>query len=67
MLQLAARFATAVTVAAAGTYGSHALVRYADRDDSPGGMVIGTILMFGSLGLGVWFAVRRVGQPTNRN
>jgi len=37
-------------------YASYRLIVYADRDDAPGGMVIGAALMIGFLALGVWIA-----------
>jgi hypothetical protein len=52
------RIITAALVAAIGIYLGLALARYADKDDSPGGMMIGFALMFGSLALGLWIALR---------
>ena len=65
MYQSAARLITAVLVAATGIYASYTLIVYADRDDAPGGMVIGTALMFGSLVLGIWIARRRAHKPSS--
>lgn len=56
MYPSAARLATAVLVAGSGMYASYRLIVYADRDDAPGGMVIGAALMIGFLALGVWIA-----------
>ena len=65
MNQSVARLITAVLVAATGIYASFRLVVYADRDDAPGGMVIGTALMFGFLALGLWIARRGAGKPSS--
>lgn len=32
---------------------------YAEKDDAPGGVVIGVALMFGALGFGLWIALRQ--------
>ena len=65
MHQSAARLIAAVLVAATGIYASYRLIVYADRDDAPGGMVIGAALMLGSLLLGIWIARRRVNKPSS--
>ena len=64
MNQSVPRLIMAVLVAATGIYASYRLVVYADRDDAPGGMVIGTALMFGFLALGIWIARRRAGKSS---
>lgn len=46
-------------LAVAGIYGGLRLAIFADADDSPGGMMIGFAIMFGSLTLGLWIALRR--------
>lgn len=66
MYQSTARLITAVLVAAAGVYGSYALILYSDRDDAPGGMVIGAALLVGSLMLGVWIARGRTPKPSRK-
>lgn len=58
MLRTATLLATAVIVAATGIYLGVRLYMYADLDDSPGGMVIGMAMVFGSLALGAWIALR---------
>jgi membrane protein DedA with SNARE-associated domain len=60
----AASVITAVLVAATGIYSGLSLAIYAERDDAPGGVVIGTILMFGSLALGLWIALRQARKPS---
>lgn len=55
----AARVVTAILVAATGIYLGLSLALYAEADDAPGGVLIAMILMFGSLALGVWIALRR--------
>ena len=57
------RFVIGAIVAAIGVYGSYTLIAYADRDDAPGGMVIGAALMFGSVLLGTLIARPRRKQP----
>ena len=59
-----ARIAAAILIAAAGIYFSIRLAVYADKDDSPGGMVIGVLLMFCSAGFGLWLALRQPGKPS---
>jgi hypothetical protein len=58
----AARTITAILVAATGSYAGYTLAVYAEADDSPGGVVIGTILILGSLALATWIALRRAGK-----
>jgi hypothetical protein len=48
---------TALGIAAGGV----ALARYADADDSPGGMVIGWVLVIGAVALGVRALQQRKG------
>jgi hypothetical protein len=50
-------------VAATGLYSGFTLAAYAEHDDAPGGVVLGTILMLGSLALGIWIALRRAHKP----
>jgi hypothetical protein len=59
MQQSATRLATAVLVATTGIYFGLKLAVYADKDDSPGGMLIGVAIMFGALSLGLWIALRQ--------
>ncbi len=66
MLTSAARLVTAIVVAAVGIYAGALLAAYAEADDAPGGVVLGTILIFGSLALGIWIAFRRHGSPPLR-
>jgi hypothetical protein len=58
-----ARLIAGIVVAATGIYLGFRLAVYAEADDAPGGVVIGMILMLGSLGLGIWIALRRVRKP----
>lgn len=60
MFHPAARLVTGVLVAVIGVYGSYTLIAYSDRDDAPGGMVIGAALMVGSVLLGVLIGRPRV-------
>jgi hypothetical protein len=64
MYRSAARLLTAIVVAGTGIYLSLSLALYAERDDAPGGVLIGVLLMFGFLALGVWIALRRARQPS---
>lgn len=64
MPRAAARLITAIVIAVAGIYCGLKLALYAEADDAPGGVVIGTILMFGSLALGIWIALRRARKPS---
>ena len=59
MHRSAARLITAIVVAATGIYLGVSLAVYAEADDAPGGVLLGMILMFGSLALGIWIALRR--------
>jgi hypothetical protein len=54
-----ARLSVATLIALAGIYFGLRLALYADQDDSPGGMVIGCAIMFGAVGLAIWFALRQ--------
>ena len=63
MYRSAARLVAAVVVAAAGIYLGLRLALYAEADDAPGGVVIGVLIMFGSLALGSWIALRRGASP----
>jgi hypothetical protein len=58
MQKSASRLVTAV-LAIAGIYFGLKLAVYADKDDSPGGMMIGVAIMFGALSLGLWIALRQ--------
>jgi hypothetical protein len=58
-----AKVILAFLVAAGGIAGGLKLAMYADADDSPGGMMIGVAIMFGSLSLGLWIALRNSGKP----
>jgi hypothetical protein len=49
----------AAVVAATGIYFGLKLALFAEADDAPGGVVIGVLLMFGSLGFGLWLALRQ--------
>ena len=64
MQRSAARLISAIVVAATGIYLGVSLAAYADADDAPGGVVLGMILMFGSLALGIWIAFRRARKPS---
>jgi hypothetical protein len=63
MYRSAIRIITAVVVAAAGIYFGLKLAVYSDADDAPGGIVIGVLIMFGSLGGGLWLALRQPRRP----
>lgn len=54
----AARLITATLVAAGGFYAGISLAIYAEHDDAPGGVLIGTLLAFSALALGAWIALR---------
>ena len=49
-------------VAVVGIYLGIKLGAYSEADDAPGGIVIAALIMFGSLALGLWIALRR---PSN--
>jgi hypothetical protein len=53
------RVTTAVVVAAAGIYYGLRLAVYADKDDSPGGVYIGVVMMFLATGFGLWLGLRK--------
>jgi hypothetical protein len=57
-----AKVILAFLVAASGIAGGLKLAMYADADDSPGGMMIGVAIMFGSLALGLWIVLRGTGK-----
>ena len=57
------RLITAVVVAIAGVYFGLRLAVYAEKDDAPGGVVIGVALMFGAVALGLWLALRQARKP----
>ena len=59
-----ARLITAIVVAATGIYLGVSLAIYAEADDAPGGVLLGIILMLGSLALGIWIALRRARKPS---
>ena len=59
-----ARLIAATIVAATGIYLGVSLAVYAEADDAPGGVLLGMILMFGSLALGLWIAFRRARTPS---
>lgn len=68
MYQSVARLVAAILVAATGIYYGLKLGIYAEHDDAPGGVVIATAIMFGSLALGIWIALRRPHKPpSNRS
>lgn len=64
MPRSAARLITAIAVAATGIYLGVSLAVYAEADDAPGGVVLAGMLMFGSLALGIWIALRRPRKPS---
>jgi membrane protein DedA with SNARE-associated domain len=64
MYKAAARLITAIVIAATGIYLGVSLAIYAERDDAPGGVVLGMLLIFGSLALGIWLALRRARKPS---
>ena len=64
MPRSALRLITGIVVAATGIYLGVSLAAYADADDAPGGVVLGMILMAGSLALGIWIAFRRARKPS---
>lgn len=64
MPRSAARLITAIVVAATGIYLGVSLAIYAEADDAPGGVLLGIILMLGSLALGIWIALRRAPKPS---
>jgi hypothetical protein len=55
MIRTIAMLFIALVIAASGV----ALARYAEADDSPGGVVIGWVLVMGAVALGVRAFVRR--------
>jgi hypothetical protein len=59
MHRSALRLITGIVVAATGIYLGVSLALYAEADDAPGGVLLGMILMVGSLALGIWIALRR--------
>jgi membrane protein DedA with SNARE-associated domain len=59
-----ARLIAATIVAATGIYLGVSLAVYAEADDAPGGVVLGAILILGSLALGIWIALRRARTQT---
>ena len=61
-MQRSVRLVGAALVAITGIYFGLQLAVYADKDDSPGGMVIGVAIMFGALSLGLWIALRQAKQ-----
>ena len=62
-----ARVITAIIVAATGIYLGVKLAAYAEADDAPGGVVIGVIIMLGSMALGTWIALRRTRTPSSND
>jgi hypothetical protein len=52
------RIITAVVIAAAGIYYGLRLAVAADKDDSPGGVYIGVVIMFLATGFGLWLGLR---------
>jgi hypothetical protein len=62
MYRSAPRLIAAVLVAATGIYLGLRLAIYSEADDAPGGVVIGVLLMFGALSLGIWIALRNSGK-----
>jgi hypothetical protein len=66
MQRAAVRLVTAIVVAAAGIFLGAKLAIYAEADDAPGGVLIGMVLIFGSLALGVWIALRQARKPSTK-
>ena len=64
MHRSAARLVTAIVVAATGIYLGVSLAVYAEADDAPGGVLLGMILILGSLAIGIWIALRRARHPS---
>jgi hypothetical protein len=64
MLRSPARLIAAIAVAATGIYLGVSLTRYADADDSPGGMLFGMLLVLGSLALAIRIALHRTRKPS---
>jgi hypothetical protein len=64
MPKSAARLIIATLVAATGIYLGIKLAVYSEKDDAPGGVMIGVLLMFGSLALGAWIALRQARKPS---
>ena len=60
----ALRLLTALAIIASGIYFGLSLAVYAEADDSPGGVMIGVLLMFGSLAAGLWIALHRTRKPS---
>jgi hypothetical protein len=58
-MQRSARIVTAALVAITGIYFGLKLAVFAEKDDSPGGVMIGVAIMFGALSLGLWMALRQ--------
>ena len=67
MPRSALRRLTGIVVAATGIYLGVSLAVYAEADDAPGGVLLGMILMGGSLALGIWIALRRARKPSSND
>jgi membrane protein DedA with SNARE-associated domain len=67
MPRSAARLIAAVVVAATGIYLGVSLAVFAEADDAPGGVLLGMILVLGSLALGLWIALRRGRKPSPKD
>ena len=64
MPRSALRLLAGIVVAATGIYLGVLLAVYAEADDAPGGVLLGMLLMAGSLALGLWIALRRGRKPS---
>jgi hypothetical protein len=58
-MQKSARLVSAFLIAVSGIYFGLKLAVFAEKDDSPGGVMIGVAIMFGALSLGLWIALRQ--------
>jgi hypothetical protein len=58
-MQKSARLVSAVLIAVSGIYFGLKLAVFAEKDDSPGGVMIGVAIMFSALSLGLWIALRQ--------
>jgi hypothetical protein len=61
------RIVLAALIAAVGIYLGLRLAIYSEQDDAPGGVLIGAALMFGSLGFGIWLALRGHTAPPRQD
>jgi hypothetical protein len=58
-MQKSARLVSAFLIAVSGIYFGLKLAVFAEKDDSPGGVMIGVAIMFSALSLGLWIALRQ--------